>query len=411
MNETGMNETARVRRLLGEPPPPSADASARALAMLEDAMASGGGRVRSPGTGLRRFGWPVRLGAGLVAAGAAAAVAIVATGQSPPGSSPGAPPGSVDLGKQAVLVAADKAAEQPTGNYWSAERISGQAYVVRAKTGTYAIFGAHDETFNWTGARKGMGEAYYARDLPARPQTPRDEALWRRAGSPSAIRVWSNDHYYTYTTKASKWRSEGPEVGVDPKGGGMFLDKSVEELRNLPTDPVKLAEMFLSDDLMAASGADPKPSSKKRMAELLQTRPDLIPGLKIMRASALLGTPVPPKVRSGLMKALAAQPGVHAVGRVTDPLGRPGVALAAGERTSTITGEYGAPKAEQGTYRSRQEIVFDERTGALLSRQDVLTEPGGPYAQMKPGFVIEYQAVRSSGWTDAKPKPPAELPF
>ncbi len=30
---------------------------------------------------------------------------------------------------------------------------------------------------------------------------------------------------------------------------------------------------------------------------------------------------------------------------------------------------------------------------------------------MKPGFIINYVAVRSSGWTDAKPKPPAELPF
>ncbi|TDD39062.1 hypothetical protein E1287_04460 [Actinomadura sp. KC06] len=35
----------------------------------------------------------------------------------------------------------------------------------------------------------------------------------------------------------------------------------------------------------------------------------------------------------------------------------------------------------------------------------------GPDAEMKPGFVIEYQASRSAGWTDAKPKPPAGLPF
>ncbi|MEU8302335.1 CU044_5270 family protein [Actinomadura sp. NPDC048955] len=408
MNEIDMNETARVRRLLGEPPPPSAEASARALARLEDAMAPGGRRARPSRTRPRRFGWPVRLGTGLVAAGAAAAVAIVATGQGSPGSPPDAPPASVDLGRQAVLVAADKAAEQPTGNYWSAERLSGQAYVVRAKTGTYAIFGAHDETFNWAGAKKGMGEAYYSRDLPARPQTPQDEALWRKAGSPSAIRVWSNDHYYTYSTRATKWRSEGPEVGLDPQGGGTFLDKSVEELRNLPTDPARLAAMFLNDDEMGrAAGLDPK----RAKAEGARTGPGQTATLKIMRVWALLGTPLPPKVRSGLMKALAAQPGVHAVGRVTDPLGRRGVALASGDHAVTITGEYGAPKGEQGTYRARQTIVFDERTGALLSRQYVLTRPGGPYSQMKPGFVIEYQAVRSAGWSDAKPKPPAELPF
>ncbi|MGI5205327.1 CU044_5270 family protein [Spirillospora sp. CA-108201] len=408
MNEIDMNETARVRRLLGEPPPPTAEASARALARLERAMAPGGRRVRPSGAGRRRFGRPFQLGAGLVAAGAAAAVAVVVTGQGSPGSSPGAPPGSVDLGREAVLVAADKAAEQPTGDYWSAETLSGQAYVVRARTGTYAIFGAHDETFNWAGARKGMGEAYYYRELPARPQTPQDEALWRRAGSPSAIRVWSNDHYFTYSTKATKWRSEGPEVGIDPKGGGTFLDKSVEELRSLPTDPARLAAMFLDDGAMErGAGLDPK----RAKAGALQAEPGQMATLKIMRASALLGTPIPPKVRSGLMKALAAQPGVHAAGRVTDPLGRRGVALASGDRAVTVTGEYGTPKDEQGTYRARQTIVFDERTGALLSRQDVLTRPGGPYAQMKPGFVIEYQAVRSAGWTDAKPKPPVKLPF
>ncbi|NEA28269.1 hypothetical protein, partial [Actinomadura bangladeshensis] len=62
-----MNEMDRVRGLLREAPPPSAEASAKALAMLEDEMA--GRRVTAPGTGRRRFGigWPAGLGLGLVA--------------------------------------------------------------------------------------------------------------------------------------------------------------------------------------------------------------------------------------------------------------------------------------------------------------------------------------------------------
>ncbi|MEV4005568.1 CU044_5270 family protein [Actinomadura sp. NPDC049753] len=408
MNEIDMNETARVRRLLGEPPPPSAEASARALARLEEAMAPGGRHVRPSRAGRRRFGRPLQLGAGLVAAGAAAAVAIVATGQGSPGSPPGPPPGSVDLNKQAVLVAADRAAEQPTGNYWSAERISGQAYVVRAKTGTYAIFGAHSETFHWAGARKGMGEAYYDRDLPARPQTPRDEALWRRAGSPSSIRVWSGDAYHTYTTKATKWRVNGPNVGVDPKGGGSFYGlgsggASLGDLQNLPTDPAELAGILSPAEMKRAM--NPKASGGKKLKE------GVIPRLQMRRTSTLLSAPVSSKVRSGLIKALAAQPGIRAIGRVTDPLGRRGVALATPDWAITETGEFGTPKAQQGTYRSRNVIVFDERTGALLALEDQLTEPGGPYAEMKPGFVISYEADRSPRWTDAKPKPPAELPF
>ncbi len=55
------------------------------------------------------------------------------------------------------------------------------------------------------------------------PQTARDAALWRAAGSPSRIRVWSGDHFATYTTRPTAWTSDGPNVGVDPRGGGKCL--------------------------------------------------------------------------------------------------------------------------------------------------------------------------------------------
>jgi hypothetical protein len=180
---------------------------------------------------------------------------------------------------------------------------------------------------------------------------------------------------------------------------------SAEDLQNLPTDPAKLAEMFLSGTQMRkAEGLPPtaRPPARLRMVE---------PGIKVMRVTSLLAGPMPPKVRAGLMRALADQPGIRSIGRATDPLGRRGVALASDDRAMTVTGEFGGPKAEQGTYRSRPVIVFDERTGAVLSEQEELTEPGGPYAEMKPGFVINYLAVRSAKWTDTKPTPPAEPPF
>ena len=118
------------------------------------------------------------------------------------------------------------------------------------------------------------------------------------------------------------------------------------------------------------------------------------PRAKVSRVAGLLeNAPIPPKVRAGLMRALSNQPGVRAIGHDTDPLGRRGVALAADDSAVTVTAEYGAPKAEQGTYRSRAVIIFDGHTGALLSVQEELTRPGGPYAEMKPGFVIHYGAV------------------
>jgi hypothetical protein len=394
----------------GQLDPPADPAAARArrerdlgrafLADPDPDAALAEGRTR----GRRPVRWTL---IGVVAAGAAAAVAVATVGSSGSAGSPGSPggrgaSGSIDLNKQAVLAAATKAEQAPTGKYWYTDRIDGQSYVVPAKTGAYAIAGAQSESFGWTGARSGTGAAYYLRDLPARPLTERDAALWRKAGSPSSFRVRTDGGTTTYSTKATKWRSSGPEAGVDAHGGGEFLGKSAEELRKLPSDPAALARMFLSDAEMGrAMGMSPKSGRAPSPGQAAYA--------KIWRVASLLGgAPVPPKARAGLMRALAAQPGVQAIGHVTDPLGRPGVALASAERTTTITD---GPAAGRGAYRSRQVIVFDERTGALLSVQDTLTRPGGEYAQMRPGFVISYAATRTANWTDTKPNPPAKLPF
>jgi len=391
-----MNEMDRVRTLLSEPPPPSDEAAAKALTMLEDAMAPGGRRVRAA---RRRFGWPAGLGAGLVAAGAAAAVAVVASGgQGSPGS-PGSPEGPpVDLNRKAVLAAAAKAELMPTGTYWYTDSVDGQSYVIRAKTGTYAITAASSESFAWTGAKPGMGEAHYARDLPARPASARDAALWREAGSPSTFRVRGDGRTITYTTAKAKWRSNGPEVGANPDGGGTFVGPgpgpaTLEDLRKLPADPARLAELFLRPGAGNPAGADPSGRVGKKAEPGPQNA-----YAQIWRTASVLGGPLPPKVRAGLMRALAGQSGVHAIGRATDPLGRSGVALATADRA-------------RAGYRSRDVIIFDEGTGALLAVQSELTRPGGEYAEMKPGFVTNYQLDRASGWTNSKPRPPAELPF
>ncbi|HEU5025797.1 MAG TPA: CU044_5270 family protein [Spirillospora sp.] len=404
MKHDVMEALAAARPAQLDPPADPAAARARrerdlGRAFRADADAApAGGRAR----GRRPVAWALT---GAVAAGAAAAVAVATVGSSGSPGSPGTarpPSGPVDLGKQAVLAAATKAEQAPTGRYWYTDQLDGQSYIVRAKTGAYAIAGAQSESFSWHGAKSGTGEGYYLRDLPARPLTPRDAALWRKAGAPSSFRVRTDGGSTTYTTKATKWRSDGPEAGIDPRGGGEFLGKSAEELRKLPADPSALARVFLSDAEMGKA-LGMAPESGRRPT------PEQAAYAKIWRVASLLGgAPLTPKVRAGLMRALAAQPGVQAIGHVTDPLGRRGVALASAERTTPGTA---GPKGDPGGYRSRQVIVFDERTGALLSVQDTLTRPGGEYAGMKPGFVISYSASRSTSWTDAKPKPPAKLPF
>ncbi|MGP4026237.1 CU044_5270 family protein [Actinomadura sp. 3N407] len=385
-----MDELRTVREAYGEPAPPTMQEMTEARArMLDD-----------PPRRRLFSGWRFKVGMGALAAGAAAAVAIATVGSGSP-ASPGPPASGVDLGRRAVLAAAEKAEAQPAGKYWHSDVISGQSYVVRSKSGAaYAIVGAHSELFGWHGVKPGMGGMYYDRDLPARPLTARDEELWRKDGSPSSFRVWSGDKHLTFTTEPTKWRSDVPGTGPDPLGAGRFaLGKSAQELQNLPTDPAELTKMFLDGgaewEKLRSAGIDPR----------------VLPNLQIQKVGALLGGPTPPKVRAGLIRALAAQPGVHAIGQVTDPMGRQGVALAGHSLPTTDDGEFGTPKSEQGTYQSRIVIVFDKRSGALMSRHRELTDPGGLYWTQKPGFVINYEVFRSSGWTNTKPSPPAEQPF
>lgn len=367
-----MDEVRMVRDSYPEPAPPTAREIAQAKALLNE----------PPRRPVPRLRWGL---GGAVAAVAAVAVAIALTGGTAPAG--GTAPGKVTLdARTAILAAADKAAQQPIGKYWYTDQVQGQSYIMRPAIGAYAITGAASETFSWWGAKSGTGEAFYDRGLPADPVTARDAAAWRRAGSPSSFRVWSSDHYATYAATATGWLADHPNA----RGGGDFMGgKSAAELRDLPTDPAKLTAMFLSPAALARAGV-----------------PDAGPGAKVAIAAGLLGgAPLPPQVQAGLIQALAAQPGVRAIGLVTDPLGRRGVALAAADQATTVTGAYGAPAAEQGTYRWRQILIFDQATGALLAQEEALTTPGGPYAQEQPGFVINYLAIRSAGWTDAKPNP------
>jgi hypothetical protein len=305
-------------------------------------------------------------------------------------------------GRSIVLAAAEKAEQQPTGTYWFSDQISGQSYSVQGKAGPYTIVGAHSEFFQWSGAKKGGGEAFYGRDLPARPLTAEDEAAWRKAGSPNSFRVLSNGLHLTYTRSLGKWAVDDP----NPKGGGSFFIQgtghalTLAQVQNLPSDPGKLADFFFG----------PAMRSRLWKAEMARRgqKEQLSPSFKIsVVAAAFEDAPLSPTVRAGLMRTLVAQSGVRTIGTVTDPLGRSGVALAAEVTPSTPP----SAKFKTPDYGSRTELIFDRNTGGLLAEQEVLTKPGGLYRDQKPGFVINYSVTRNSGWTGTKPTPPVKRPF
>ncbi|MFC4912435.1 hypothetical protein [Actinomadura gamaensis] len=421
-----MDEIRMVRDAYGSPRPPTEEETSTAFAQLDALIKAEGDapvtsvRRRPAGRAAGRFGgrfggwfggWRMRVGVGLLAAGTAAAAVIVASGQgdAPSGHGPGHGAGSAPdaSGHEAFMQVAAKAELLPTGRYWYSDQIQGQSYMQRPKTGTYAIIGAHSETFQFTGADKKYGSAFLGRDLPARPATADDIPAWKRAGSPTSFRVWSNDHYYVYKAKATAWQDDPAGQG----GGGTFTGPpgtlTPQQIAALPTDPDALAKLFFHPERPGWGG---KIAEEKRKAGKVY-RPAGPRDKLLITGDALKDMPLPPKVRAGLMRALAKEPGIRTLDGAVDPLGRKGVALTIDPRTATITGEYGAPKEEQGTYTARDELVFDPATGDLLSDQLVLVQPGGPYAARKPGSVINYWILRKAGWTDTKPQPPSKLPF
>ncbi|GAA4609189.1 hypothetical protein GCM10023195_36800 [Actinoallomurus liliacearum] len=328
----------------------------------------------------------------------AVALAVGAGGHSPaPGGSRPAP---LD-GRSVLLAAADEAEKLPTGNYWFTDQIQGQSYLVKAG---YAITGAHSETFEWTAAKVGGGHLFYGRDLPARPLTKEDEAAWRKAGAPTSFRVWSNDHYGTYTTKAGSWSADRPhETGGKFFVPGTGRELSPAELQNLPTDSATLKKTFLPVVGKVRANSDPA------VARWLTDPAHLI----LQAGNVFANAPLPPKVHAALMRTVAAQPGVRSLGTVTDPLGRRAIAIGADWSDSRIAGlgKDRKPRWEKIGYTAREELLFDPHTGAYLGDQRVLVKPGAEYRTRKPGFVINYWLARSSGWTQKKPSPPTSLPF
>jgi hypothetical protein len=345
-----------------------------------------------------------------VASVAAISLAVSGGGHPLPSKTTPMPPNE----QSAFQIAADNAELQPTGKFWYTDQISGQSYLVKAG---YAITGAHSEYFEWTGVKEGDGNLLYGRDLPARPLTADDAAAWRKAGSPSSFRVWSNDHFGTYTTKAGAWQ---PDKAQARAGGRFYLPgntpdggMTAQQLQSLPTDPAALAKTLFEPPKAVKDAAAKNPAAAPQLAWMYD------PAHTVLQASGAFSAPLPPQVRAGLMRALASQPGVQNLGTVTDPLGRPAIAVGAdwsGARPTIKLTKQGGRVTRQMSWEKvghidREELLFDAKTGAYLGEQKVLVTPGAEYSTRQPGFVINYNLMRASGWTDTKPAPPSALPF
>ncbi|MEV5754915.1 CU044_5270 family protein [Actinoallomurus sp. NPDC052308] len=365
-----MNEVDLVRGLLREPPPPSPRTTEQALRRLKKDITGPRRRTSRPG---RRW-----FAVGLAAAGTAAAVAVAATvtGDSdapvPPRSSR-----PVQLSAQEILLsAASSTAKAPvtSGGYWLTSEQQGTAVVVGRPSDRYVIE-SRMLLKQWVGiGRRPSWQA--TRELGARPQGEADRAAWRRAGSPTR---WTFPPPFTpWTSGASRWKTERLPVQLT------FTAGSVQDVQRLPDDPAQLRTYFMKRK--NDSEGDSSPTEW-----LFSSAYDV-----------LLSEPASAKVRAAAYRILAELPGVRSVGRTTDPLGRPGVAVALGD---------GAPSDQPST---EDRIVVDPATGALLAEETVLVRPATGRAvsrlpsdlaveSARPGTILNYRALLTATWTDTAP--------
>jgi len=356
------------------------------------------GRVRPGGPATprtrARARWAVRLALPTVAAATAVAVAVTVTPSAGPGrSAPG-------RAQQMLLTAAKSAMGAPvsSGAYWYTDTVYASPYVIHGKGGPYVVDWIEGDQ-EWIHARgptytpaqrakmigkarrthHALGPSYWDyqvwRDLGARPATPADVAAWRRDGSPThwtvklstekpglpGTRALTKAGGQTWPSKNSRWAGDPP-----------FKFGTLRQLQHLPAGTAGLRAFLLRCFIEC-----PGPTAERLL----------------FNAVYLLQDPVSPQVRAAAYRVVAGIHWLHAVGWVTDPLGRRGfaVALPAGLQRPGWTPRF----------------IFDPATGQFLAREDVAGPSGGAGAAGRHAFppgTMSWIAVKTATWNSNVPR-------
>lgn len=260
---------------------------------------------------------------------------------------------------------------------------SGWIGVVDASGETFAVSSSEKQQRSF-GVRPGT-ESLNVMGLEAttKPRSERDAARWRAVGSPKDLTLADTGQGGRLGLRIETGAGKRPTVDRINSGDRIAAlgarNVTYEDLRKLPGDSAKLQEVLA--DLYREDGG----SEVRGRTEWMWRQ-----------AAGLIGLPVKAEVRAAAYRVIAGLPGIRALGEVTDPLGREGVgfALPASDRPGYGTG--------------RSELIVDPSTGALLSEQEVLTEPDAKAAEagLTSGTVVNYTATVRSEWTDRQLKIP-----
>ncbi|SPT52031.1 CU044_5270 family protein [Actinomadura madurae] len=367
---------------------------ARAMAAAPTGARTAAPTAVPPAPARRRVrpAWGLGL-AGAVTAGAVVAAAVLTApminegggtdGDGPrPGSGGGA---AVALDARTVLLAAagkaDGQAERVRA-YWHQVTISSSTYTVGTGGDRYAVT-LRSRSESWTPSRPG-GTAWGAeQDLGARPATKADEAAWRRAGSPDTFKVEvpvtpggkGRLKGFTATTAPGERHFSGSPLVDGDKVFWLGRNVTMKDLRSLPSDPARLkAEL-----LRWYEGHDTESDRPMASGEWLYT----------VARGLVMDMPVKPAVRAAGFRMLAGLPEVRSLGKVTDPEGRTGDAIALDERTPAGV--------------IRHELIIDVPSGTALASRNVMVRPAAGSA-VPAGRTMNSTVTLATGWTDSRPR-------
>ncbi|RMI41558.1 hypothetical protein EBO15_22405 [Actinomadura harenae] len=344
-------------------------------------------------------------GVGVGLAAAATAVALVAVDGSA-GHGPARSGGAPESARRVLLAAADSSARMPgpagapgtsgrQSAFWFTQVRNGERTQVAGKGGAYVVEEL-SETRDWTNAhgprrteaqtkagRGGTTTHYWAgRRLGARPAEARDQAAWKRDGSPSRWHVGKRD----LNTETTAWQVHQEETAFNAS----FPDGSLEQVGRLPADPDGLRRYLLAH-----------PNANMRNRQDWETDSQYL--LNTV-GRMLVVEPVSAQVRAAAYRLLAALPDARSAGRVTDPLGRSGVQVSVegpGPKPGFAPGPGPTPE------RLESGIVFDPSTGRLLATLNIST---GGRSSLPKGALLGWSAVVRTGWVDRAPANATKLP-
>ncbi|WP_433361107.1 CU044_5270 family protein [Streptosporangium sp. CA-115845] len=388
-----MDDLTAVRDLLAEPEP-SHEVIAAGRDRLLAAMPSPQGPPREQARRGRRAAWWTALGMGVVGTAAAATLVITSSTAAPPTPpltrlpAPGTQ-NTVAEARQVLLAAATAAARAPAeGAYWVTRTVQGNQRV--APNAGYLILRSHAEEMWLSRARDGQSWRI-SQYLGAKPATPKDEAAWRKDGSPDRWLFADGALTGGYVSAEERIESEPGEreafrLRGKWKGSAGHLTKGLltwAEVRAIPDTPEKL-RIYLN-------GRGKEFTAKWPGAEK-QVEPWLLEDC----VQLLTSLPVTPGTRAAAYRLLASLPGMTSEGKVVDGLGRIGQAISYPVSTTT-------PQGESKVYGTNR-LVIDVSSGLPLSRErdglDRLRD-GRTYK------VTSFTAYERIGWTDDLPDLPA----